>query len=246
MSTQQGCRVALMALATVLAGAAWAQETLTAKPDPSGLVRVSRGDVELAVIEFNAHGPGWQHAPQTTATAEATDLPAQAGLRFVGSLPVPNTDGGVIRYTETVRSLAQGLQCEYDVSMDTAMKLNGLQVSVNLPVAQYAGREVLASAPRGEPQLSGLPQEQQEGTFQVWSGQAARIEVAQGTEIAVIIELRASTDVIIQDLRQWDNQVFEIRLPAIMEGEGREVAAGDRFHLDLTVSFAAPVTLAGL
>lgn len=246
MSRQREYRIALMALAMLLASAAWGQQTLIATPEPSGLVRVSRGEVELAAIELNAHGPGWQHAPQTSATAEAIDLPDQAGLRFVGSLPVPNTDNGVIRYTETVRSLPQGLQFEYDVTMDGAMKLNGLQLSVNLPVAQYAGREVLASEPRGEPQLAGLPQEQQEANFQVWSGQAARIEVAQGTDLAVTIELRASTDVIIQDLRQWDSQVFEIRLPAIMEGEGRDVAAGDRFHLDLTVSFAGPVTLAGL
>jgi hypothetical protein len=44
-------------------------------------------------------------------------------------------------------------------------------------------------------------------------------------------------------MRQWDNPVYEIRFPAIMEDAGREVAAGDRFHLDLTVTFAAAVGL---
>ena len=39
--------------------------------------------------------------------------------------------------------------------------------------------------------------------------------------------------------------VFEIRFPAIMEDQGRDMAADDRFHLDLTVTFAAPVKLEG-
>ncbi len=247
MSKQRARPVALMAVAALLAAASasWAQEALTAKLHATGMVRVSRGDVELAMIELNAHGPGWQHAPQASATAESSDLPDQAGMQFVGTLPIPNTDGGAIRYTESVQALPQGLRLEYDLAMTDTMRLNGLQVSIVLPVAVYAGAEVMVSQPHDDPQIAGLPLEQQERTFQVWAGQAARIEVAKGTDEAVTIELRAATDVVIQDLRQWDNPVFEIRFPAIMEDQGRDVAAEDRFHLDLTVTFATPVKLEG-
>jgi hypothetical protein len=125
------------------------------------------------------------------------------------------------------------------------MKLNGLQLSICLPVAQYAGKELLISTPDDDPQTVGLPLEQKEQTFQVWSGEGARIEVAKGTPVAATIQLRAAADVVVQDLRQWEQPVFEVRFPAIMEGEGRDVTPEDRFHLDLTVTFPAPVKLVG-
>ncbi len=232
------------AIILLAASASWGQEALTATLEPTGLVRVSSGDAELAVIELNAHGPGWQHAPQESAAAGFSEIPDGAGLQFVGSLPIPNTEGGAIQYTETVTPLPQGLKLEYDLTMTQAMRLNGLQLSVNLPVARFGGAEVMISQPHGEPEIAGLPQEQQEGRVQVWSGQGSLIEAAKGTDDAVTVELRAATDVVIQDLRQWEKEVFEIRFPAIMEDGGREVDAGDRFHLDLTVSFAAPVEVA--
>jgi len=248
MSGPQARTVAVSVATGVLLAAAsgsWAQETLAAKLDPSGMVRVTRGDVELAMIELNAHGPEWKHAPQESATAEVSDLPDQAGKQFVGTLPIPNTDGGAIRFTESVKALAQGLQLEYDLGVTAAMRLNGLQFSICLPVARYAGQELVVSQPEGEPQIVGLPQEQQAQTFQVWAGEGAKIEVAKGTAEAVTVELRAPTDVVVQDLRQWERPVFEIRFPAIMEDQGRDVTAEDRFHLDLTVTFPEPVTLEG-
>jgi hypothetical protein len=53
-------------------------------------------------VELNAHGPEWKYAPQTSAAAEVSDLPDQAGKRFVGTLKVPNVDGGAIAFTESV------------------------------------------------------------------------------------------------------------------------------------------------
>ncbi len=246
MSRLRARTVVVSVAATVLlasASGSWAQETLTANLHATGMAQVSRGDVELVMIELNAHGPEWQHASQASATADFSDLPDQAGKRFVGTLPIPNTDGGAIQYTERVKALPQGLQLEYDLGMTGAMRLNGLQVSIYLPVSRYGGKEVLITQPQGEPQIVGLPQEQQERTFQVWAGQGAKIEAAEGTDEAVTIELRAATDVVIQDLRGWDRPVFEIRFPAIMEDQGRDVAAEDKFHLDLTVTFPAPVKL---
>lgn len=234
----------LIAALGISALGAWAQGALTAKLEPNGLIRVSLDGAELAVVELNAHGSGWQYAAQATATAQVSALPAGGGHRCVGTLPIPNTEGGTLRYTETVKSLPQGLALEYDVEVGAVMRLSGLQVSILLPADRYGGREVVISAPQGEAQITSLPRERQTTGAGVWSGQGAKIEVAAGTEDAVTIELRAATDVVIQDLRQWDRPEFEIRFPAIMEDPGREVTPEDRFHLDLTVTFAGPVTLA--
>lgn len=226
------------------AGGSWAQEALSAKLDASGMIQVSRGGVELAMIELNAHGPNWQHAPQASATGEVGDLPDGTGKQVIGTLPIPNTDGGAIRFTESVESLPQGLHLEYDLSMAAAMRLNGLQLSICLPVTGYAGKELAIPKADGELQIVGLPEEQRQN-FQLWSGEGAKIEVAKDTDEAVTVELRAAADVIVQDLRQWERPIFEIRFPAIMEQEGREVAADDKFHLDLTVTFASPLELEG-
>lgn len=244
MSTARTLTIALMALATlVAASASWAQGTLVAKPDSSGLIHISRGGVELATIELNAHGPGWVHAPQSSATAQVT-ASEQSDLRFTGALPIPNTEGGALNYTEDITELPQGLRIEYEVTVAAAMLLNGLQVSVNLPVDVYAGKELMVSSPHAEAKIIGLPEEQPEaGRSQLSWNDGSRVEVAAGTEDAIAVELRAATDVVILDLREWEHPLFEVRFPAIMQDPGREMTLDDRFHLDLMVTFAAPVDL---
>jgi hypothetical protein len=235
---------AMMIVAALLAatGAALAQGAITATVDQSGLIEVSDG-APLAMIELNAHGPNWQHAPQETATGQVNDLPGGDGVRVTSTLPIPDTDDGAIDLTQSVHELPQGLRIEYELTMARTMRLNGLQLSVNLPVARYAGGEVMIRRPHDDPDIAGLPEETTEGRTQLWRGDGAIIEVDGETPDAVTIELRASTDVVVQDLRQWEGEVFEIRFPAIMEDPPREVRAGDRFHLDLTVTFAGPMTL---
>ena len=69
-------------LATV--SGVWAEDALSVRLHPSGTVRIIRGgaaEAELAMIELNAHGPGWKHAPQESATAQISDLPDKAGKR---------------------------------------------------------------------------------------------------------------------------------------------------------------------
>lgn len=223
-------------------GAAFAQGAVTATVGQSGLIEVGDG-APIATIELNAHGPNWQHAPQEDANGQVSALPGQDGLKVTGTLPIPNTEGGAIDFTETVRELARGLRIEYELTMTQTMRLNGLQLSIDLPVARYAGGEVMIRSPHDDPDIAGLPEETTEGRTQLWRGDGATVEVAGETANAIAIELRAATDVVLQDLRQWESEVFEIRFPAIMEDPPREVRVGDRFHLDLTVTFAGPMTL---
>ncbi|MBT3289415.1 MAG: hypothetical protein HN380_18875 [Victivallales bacterium] len=236
-----------LALAVFLGstGVSRSQDATTIKLGPSGILEISRGEAAVGMVELSAHGAGWTHAPQKEAKAEASDLPDKAGKQFIGTLAVPKTEGGTIRYIQTVKPLSQGVQIDYDLTMSKDMKVSGLQFSLYLPVEAYAGKEVLIPQVRDDPKLVGLPKEQQKGKFQLWSGQGAKIELAKGKPEAVTIELRAATDVVVQDLRQWEQPVFEVRFPAIMQDPGREVKAGERFHLDLTVTFATPVRVEG-
>lgn len=240
--TVRGLSVALLAAAA----AGWGQAQPVVALEPSGLVRIVAEGTELAKIELNAHGPQWSYAGQTAATARVTTLPDQGGKRFVGNLPIPNADGGALTFTETVTPLAQSLRLEYEVGVTQALKLNGLQVSVLLPAASYGEKEVVITRPEeDDPEVAVLPLEQRAETFHVWGGEGDRIEIAKGTAQALTLELQAPADLVIQDLRRWEQPYFEIRFFAIMEDPPREVAAEDRFHLCLTVTGAAPLRLSG-
>jgi len=235
--------IAIGVLLAVATGAV-AQEPLTATVEPSGTVRVLAAGAELAMIELNAHATGWKYVPQADATAQVSDLPNQAGKRISGTLPIDGA-GGALSFTQTVKPIAQGLQLEYDVSVAKTVRLNGLQVSVCLPTARFAGKELLIGQPDRDPEIGSFPQQPNPQSFQVWSGQGERVEAARGTPEAVAVRLRAATDIVVQDLRRWEHETFEIRFPAIMEDAGREVTPDDRFHLDFTVTFTAPVKLTG-
>lgn len=233
----------VVALCLFAAASPWAaEEPVIARLDASGAVTLGRAGVDLGVIELNAHGPQWKHAPQSTATAVASDLPNQGGRHFIGTLPIPNTEGGVLRFTETVQVTATGLHLEYDVAVVKALKLNALQLSLELPTTVYAGKELTLSRLEGEPDIVGFPAEQ---NFSGWGGEAARVEVAKGTPEAIALELRAATDVMIQDLRAWQQQTYEIRFPAVTNDQGQDLTPEDRFHLDLNVTVAGPLKLVG-
>lgn len=242
MKTAHTSRIVAAFAALLVTGAAWSQGDLTAAVDPSGFVNIMRGDTVIAMVELNAHGPNWQHAPQADATAQTTSLPGVPGRRVAGTLPIPGSEGA-IRFVETVKPVPLGLQLEYDVGVTETVRLNGLQLSILLPVKQYAGKEFVVTRHGADPQISAFPEEQPTN-FQLMNAQGARVEVDKGSDDAVRIQLRAATDLVVQDLRQWEHDIFEIRFPAIMEDGGREVTAEDRFHLDLTITFAEDVALA--
>lgn len=243
MSRVQTVTLMMITALLALTGPAFAQGEITATLQPSGLIEVSDDAGILATIELNAHGPGWQHAPQDSVTGEVRALPDEDGAEVTGALAIPNTDGGALEFIETVRPLPQGLRLEYDVSVTQAMRLSGLQFTVNLPVARFGGDEVIIRQPTGDPKIAGLPAEQGDTWAQLWRGDGSTIEVAGDTDRAITVQLRAATDVVLQDLRQWDQESFEVRFPAIMEDPGREMSEDDRFHLDVTITFAGPLTL---
>jgi len=220
-------------------------DAMTVKLNPSGMVEAIHGRTSLAVIDLNAHGAGWDYASQKDVKAKVIDLPGKSGKRLEGSFEIPKTEGGAIQYTETVRPLSEGIYIEYDLVVTKTMKMNGLQISFSLPEARYAGKEILVSQLSGDPTLVGFPKEHEENRSHVWTGSGSKVELAKDTDESITIELRAATDVLVQDLRRWDSPFFEIRFPAITDQAGREIVAGTRFHLDLIITFGAPVKLVG-
>lgn len=241
--TKTGALTVLLALAA--ASALPAQESLSARLEASGLVHLLLGETELAALDLNAHGPGWIHVSQAAAATEVSALPDQLGWRFTGTLPVPRS-GGALTFTETVSPLPEGLRLEYEVVITEPLLLNGLQVSLSLPVARFVGQTLFVSQPDTGAHGLLLPAEQpEEQRAQLWAGEGTTVEVAPGTEQALTLQLQALADLVVQDLRQWEHAAYEIRLPAIMQDSGSRLRPGTRFRLVLTLTLPGPVRLLG-
>ena len=238
-----------------------AQDALSAKLLAQGGIKVMAGDKVMATLSLNAHGPAWKHADQPAATAIIKDAETGPAKTVEGSLLVPDTDGGAVQFVETVTPAEKGFTVAYSLGYTKAMTLNGLQVSLLLPADVFAGNAVVLYAP-GEKPAEGeaaadkatevpLPEKLDWEKWQLATGQASKIEIAQGTDNAITIAPKlpepkegakvALTRFVVQDLRKWDQNVFEVRLILIMDDKCKQVSAEDKANIELSITFARPL-----
>ena len=249
--------VTFIIVSTVRALTAAPPEALPAKLLAQGGIRVTTGDKPLATLSLNAHGPAWRNADQTAATALVKDAETGPAKIVEGSLPVPDTDGGAVRFAETLTPAKKGFTVAYGLGYTKAMTLNGLQVSLLLPAEAFAGKAVVLHMP-GEGAVTAdkttevlLPENLDSEKWQLATGPASKIEIAPGTDNAITIAPKlptaregAKADLprfIVQDLRKWDQAVFEVRMVLIFDEKGKQVSAEDKANTELSITFARPL-----
>ncbi len=254
-----GAQLLLVALACVFVivpQAALAQETLTARLLPHGAVSISSGDRPLATLSLNAHGPDWKHVDQDAATAEASG--DRELMRFLGTLPVPNTDDGAIRFAETIEPRANGLVADYVLGPTQAMQLNGLHISLLMPAEALVGRTIRVHPPAAKGPTAqadapekvqgiALPAHLDEKGWQLFTGPASKVEIAPGTDDAITVAPLAFEPTMegmaeppifaVQDLRKWDQDTIEVRLSLVMADKGTWLSAWDKMHAAASISF---------
>jgi hypothetical protein len=231
---------------------ALADGPLTAKLLPQGGIQIMSDGKTIATLELNAHGPKWTHAGQETATATITK-PGSA-RRCEGLLPVPNTDGGAVRFVEVIRPKPKEFRVTYELGFTKTMTLDGLQVSLLLPTEAYAGHAVLVGRPSAETadlRRILLPPQLNEQGWQLATLPAETLQIAPGADGAMTLTARVSTgkrseaspapNWAIQDLRQWKQDAFEARLFLIMSDQGKQVTADDKMTVQLDVAFPSEV-----
>jgi hypothetical protein len=232
-----------------------AQGTLTAELLPQGGVSVMAGGKLLALFSLSAHGPEWKHADQPQATATVREADPGPGEVVEGTLPVPSTDGGAVKFVETVIPRDRGFSADCILGVTQALTLNGLQVSLLLPTDRFAGKTIVVHGPPAgaeaaaeEPVSLTVPGRLDEEKWQLFAGPASKIEIAAGTDDSITIaprppeakkgEVAAPTTFLVQDLRKWDQDMIEVRLYLIMEDKGKQVAVEDKLHAALDLIFA--------
>jgi hypothetical protein len=236
---------------------AGAQDTLTAAVSPQGTVTISSGDQPLATLSLNAHGPDWKHVDQSASKATATAADGGRTRLVSGTLPVPDTDGGAIRFAERLEFATDGLSADYLLGPTEGLTLDGLHVSLLLPTQAFAGQPIVLHTPpasgaadgaTGEVKRLTLPAKLGDGQWQLFTGPVTQVEIAPGTPQAITLVLAPPDPgeqglaeppvLVVQDLRKWDQDVLEVRLSLVNADDGQWLAAWDKLRVALSVTFA--------
>ena len=239
---------------------AHAQDALTAKVLPQGEVSVKIGEWLLGTLSLNAHGPGWQYVDQAKSTATVTAVGDEVGVVIKkGTLPVPNTDGGAIRFVETLRPIEKGFRADYVLGATQALSLNGLHVSLLMPMATFTGETVKVhpvpvkaeggeAAPAAPAREITVPEQLDQQGWQLYVGPAGKIEISPGTDCAVTVTatvfeptaqgVAAPPVFAVQDLRRWNQDTLEVRISLINSDTGQLLSAEGKLRVALEVRFA--------
>ena len=245
-----GGRLIGVALVVVLVGGAtaWGQPglNLTGRCLPDGRVVVSAGPGVLFTLDLNAHGPNWTNVGQEKATASPTDIVGEGGLNIEGTLPVPNTNGGAVKFSETVWPAEQGFSLAYNLGFTKDMTLNGLQVSMLMPVGGFIGKTLAIQSAGAEVLQVTLPQTWTEQTWQLGDAEGDAILIDTGGAMPIAIRAAEGQRLLLQDLRRWDHDLFELRFTFIFAAAGQPVKADEARNLSLELEFDRQVEFEGI
>jgi hypothetical protein len=196
------------------------------------LARDAEGD--FATVEINLHNSNWTYASQADATAASEDL-AGGGKRLTGTLPVPEVIGAALSFLQTITPADDGLHIIYELQPAGPLVLNGLQISVVLPAERFGGQQVIVRHAEAIDRTVPLPRALNPAQWQLGTIQGNAVQIGADEATALTAKISKTYGLILNDLRRWDRDEFEIRIPLIYEEQGRMLSTTDRFSVELVL-----------
>jgi len=241
---RKGLAVSLTALlvGAVTVSAALAQDGRTVVLRGSGQVLLKDADGDFATLELNLHNSAWKYASQTDATAKCQDTGEEK--TFTGALPVPEVAGATIAFLETITSANDGVHVIYEMRPSGPMILNGLQISLLLPTDRFGGQQLTVSGGEAAEQPIALPRTLNPAQWQMGTHKGNALQIGAEAATAVKVKIDKAYDLIIQDLRQWQRDEFEIRIPFIQADQGQMVGNNDGWDVEVILA-PGPMTVTG-
>ncbi|MGQ9730279.1 MAG: hypothetical protein ACUVX8_03320 [Candidatus Zipacnadales bacterium] len=227
----------------VMVGASgMAQQGLVLRDTGQVLLKDAEGD--LATLELNLHNASWKYASQAEATV-TVEAHGETGKRFTGTLAVPETPGAALSFVETVTPGEEGVKLLFELQPGGPMVLNGLQISLLLPAKRFAGERLIVSRPEeatGRSVILPVELEREKWQLGTYEGNAVQLGDQEG---AVILGIDKTYGLVVQDLRRWERDEFEVRIPLLFANEGETVSNVDRWQVELTLG-PGPFAVSGL
>ncbi len=252
----------LYCLAGGLATGVAAQESVITVREDGILVPQSDG-AQLGMLLLTAHGPAWGYVAQDRGQVALGAAREPGVWAFTGEMVVPGTDGGIVQFEQSVALAGEGATVEYDIRFSKPMALKGLQASLRFPAAPFAGRTVAVMLADGSvhevelpeevgadrPQLLrlALQPEDEPGEPEQPEGESQEPEQSPIVDVdgKVLLTIDEAAGLMVQDLRPYGPDQYEVRILAIADQKGHMVTADDEYSIKFTVSLPGEMTLVG-
>jgi len=224
----------LVTVCLLLTCAASAQRVLIV--EDTGVLRIKDGDGIAASIEVNCHGPEWTLGTQSEGVAQIQRVSDTETL-ITGRVPVAGTTDGAIVYEQRLTQGDDGMVIAYWLGFSGPMAIHNLQVSELLPAELYAGSRLeIAYGDTGRRQLL-LPAalDAAQWVLGTFKGHAITTTPIDGEPVTFSGAEDKMPGFEIYDLRQWERDEFEVRVPLLSDQEGKLVGKDDHFGLTLTL-----------
>ncbi len=198
-------------------------------------VTLGMGWEQIGELRLGVHGPGWKYA--TDDSGSWTREAVGPGKRlFAGSVPVPgNAEGADLRARAEFEAADGRLVMRWRFSFPRPVRLNSYQVSLNLPVEQWAGGQVEL---RGEDGAGVVKLPEAYGETMLGQRRAGEVRIVRSGMPELRIEVKPPLLVLVQDNREWGSRIYEVRLNLLRDGAGREIAGGTEREVEIALSSA--------
>ena len=221
-------------------------EALVLLAEANGCIRLRDGDRRLLDMEVALHGPNWSYNSQAQTREWSASSETLTSRRFLGSIVIPQSGDRVLDVDETLTTDAAFRTARVDYALELAepVRLNGYQVSLSVPLAEYAGQAATLTTAKGEVRQP-LPEAQ--GASIPFSGEVSRIRLPhpRAPHRSLDIAFDRPVPLMMQDNRAWGGSTMEFRVMFRRAESGVEEPAGRRgLQVTLTAGDAAhPLTV---
>lgn len=200
----------------------------------NGCIRLRDGDRRLLDMEVAVHGLNWSYNSQSQSRGWSASGDTLTSRRFLGSITVPQTEGRTLDVDETLTTdrAFRTARVDYALELKEPLRLNGYQLSLTVPLSEYAGQTAVLDTETGE-RRQLLPEIL--GNAMPFSGMVRRIRLPHAQpHRSLDIAFDRPVSLLMQDNRGWGGTTMEFRVMFRRAESGVEEPAGRR-TLQVTV-----------
>ena len=153
--------------------------------------------------------------------------------------------GAAVSFLQVVTPHAdEGLRISYELRPSGPMILNGLQISLLMPAERFAGERLIIGGEEGPQRSVALPQTLNADRWQLGTVKGSQVQLGAEADTALTLETDKAYDLVLHDLRRWDREEFEIRIPIIAAEQGEMVTANNRWDIEISLA-PGPIEITG-
>jgi len=220
-----------------------AVEGVSAYLSPTGVVTLSDEEGVIGTLGIMAFGVGWEPRDQRRAwTGFPVNLEPGA-VEFAGEIALFGIEGGRLVYAERVRETEAGIEVEYDVTFNQAMRVEGFAYCLDVPAGRFGGET--AAFRTGDVEGAFLPLPKDCEGYRLGSGQGDHLDLGPYPDPLLsvdvleqgVVPLPLAVTFDVTDLRIYDWGAFQVQIGSMQEAAQ---TVGPETTLTMRLQFSSP------